>query len=171
MGLERDALAGQEMREFTLAEFVGGIAGMVESVQHETHKALERAARVIEREAKKEIGHYQDEAAPFVGWAELADRTKADRVAQGYPENEPLLRDGTLRDSIGHVVQGHEAAIGSNSDIAVYQELGTGHIPPRSFLGGAAVRKETEVVKIIGEGAVIGLVGAEVVGRYLPVRE
>ena len=65
-----------------------------------------------------------------------------------------------------------EAQVGSNSDIAVYQELGTARIPPRSFLGGAMSDELTKIKKIIGEtmfGVLIGktpaaaLVGDEVV--------
>ena len=55
-----------------------------------------------------------------------------------------------MRDSIEHVSDRKEAQIGSNSDIAVWQELGTVSIPARSFLGEAAIRKEQEVVDEIG---------------------
>lgn len=55
-----------------------------------------------------------------------------------------------------------EAYAGSDSDIAVYQELGTNRIPPRSFLGGAALRKEDEAVEVLGERMMMALVGKEV---------
>jgi phage gpG-like protein len=140
-------------------------------VEEATHKALERAATVVEKEAQASIGTYQAAAGPFAAWAQLADSTRADKEKLGYsPPDNPLLREGDLRDSIGHVVSGHEAAVGSNSDVAVYQELGTRHMPPRSFLAGSAVRKEGDVVEILGEGAVAALVGAEVASRYLPIR-
>ena len=51
---------------------------------------------------------------------------------------EPLLRTGGLRDSISTHVEGAEATVGSVSPIALYQEQGTEHIPPRPFLGPAA---------------------------------
>ena len=152
-----------------LGQFIAKVAGMSMAIEHETHKALERAAKVVEAEAKREIGHYQSAAGPFAAWAELADSTKADRVAQGFTENDPLLRTGDLRDSITHAVGHHEAVIGSNSDVAVYQELGTRRIPPRSFLGGAMVRKSDTVAAILGAGVVKGLVGEQVVNRYLPI--
>ena len=118
--------------------------------------------------AKEKIGEYQDEAGPFVAWAELAESTKADRTRQGFPEDEPLLRTGEMRDSIEHQVEVPVAQVGSNSDIAVYQELGTQHIPPRSFLGGAAVEKLDDIMKIVGEHAVAALVGEKVhEGRML----
>jgi HK97 gp10 family phage protein len=152
-------------------EAIVKMAEVTVAVELETRKALERAAVVVEREAKATIGTYQPEAGPFAQWAQLADSTLAEKEKLGYaPPDNPLLREGDLRDSIGHVVSGHEAAVGSNSDVAVYQELGTRHMPPRSFLGGAAVRKEGEIVEILGEGAVAGLVGEEVVDRYLAIR-
>lgn len=158
------------MRSFNALEAVVHLARIAIEVEIETHHALTRAAKIVEAEAKAEIGHYQDAVGPFAGWAELADRTKADRLNAGYPENEPLLRTGELRDSIGHKVEGHEAAVGSDLAVAEWQELGTSRIPPRSFLGGAAVRKTPEVVEVIGEGAVIGLAGHGVVGRFLRVK-
>jgi HK97 gp10 family phage protein len=160
------------MREFNIMEAIEQMAKVAIAVELETRKALERAAVVVEKEANATIGTYQPEAGPFAQWAQLADSTISEKEKLGYaPPDNPLLREGDLRDSIGHVVQGHEAAVGSNSDVAVYQELGTRHMPPRSFLGGAAVRKEAEVVEIIGRGAVTGLVGEEVANRYLPIRE
>jgi phage gpG-like protein len=159
------------MREFNIMEALVTMAEIAIEVEEATHKALERAATVVEKEAQASIGTYQPAAGPFAAWAQLADSTHADKEKLGYsPPDNPLLREGDLRDSIGHVVSGHEAAVGSNSDVAVYQELGTRHMPPRSFLAGSAVRKEGDVVEILGEGAVAALVGAEVASRYLPIR-
>lgn len=139
--------------------------GEIALQQHEMgHHALEKAAVIVEKRAKEKIGEYQDEAGPFAGWAELADATKDDRVRQGYPEDEPLLRTGEMRDSIEHVVADGEAQVGSNDDKAVWQELGTEHIPPRSFLGGAAVEKLDDVITLVGEHAVASLVGKGVHG-------
>jgi phage gpG-like protein len=158
-------------REVTLTGFIAHLSAAAIAVRSHQHEALEKAARLVEAEAKREIGHYQGQAGQFVHWAELADSTKADRVRQGYAENEPLLREGDLRDSIAHVVRGNEAVIGSASEIAVYQELGTDKIPPRSFLGGALVRKSDQVAQILGEGAVKALVGPGVFQGRLPIRD
>lgn len=156
----------------TIPQFLLTLAAAQVEVEKATHRALEKAARVVEREAKAEIGEYQGQAGPFVAWAELAQSTKDDRVRNGFAENEPLLRTGDLRDSIGHTVHMHdpqsgEATVGSNSDIAVYQELGTRHIPPRSFLGGALVRKTNEVKAICGQEVVRALVGDSVAGKVM----
>lgn len=123
------------------------------------HLGLKHIAHSIEKTAKEELGVYQPEVGPFPAWPELAESTKDDRVAQGYPENEPLLREGTLRDSISHEVKGLEAAIGSTSDIAVYQELGTEKIPPRPFLGPAAFRNKDTIIKTTAIAAVAGISG------------
>lgn len=57
-----------------------------------------------------------------------------------------------MRDPIEHtIIDDHHAEVRSDSGIAVYQELGTATIPPRSFLMQAAVHKEREVVKIARE--------------------
>ena len=134
--------------------------GEIALAQHEMeHAALEKATKIVQERAKEKIGEYQEQAGPFVAWAELAESTKADRVKQGYPEDEPLLRTGALRDSIERNVSGSEGHVGSNSDIAVWQELGTTKIPPRSFLGGAAVEKSEAISKIVGETATAWLVG------------
>ena len=122
--------------------------------------ALDAAAAAIEREAKQEIGTYQrSDMGPYEPWQELAQSTKADRVAQGYTENDPLLRSGELRDSIDRETHGLEAVVGSDSDVMVWQEFGTRTIPPRPVLGLAAVRKHEEVLKIVGDGVMAELVG------------
>lgn len=137
------------MAELGLLEFVAKMAALTVALEEGRHHALEEAAKVVEKEAKRVIGTYD------YGWPQLADATQEDRVQKGYTPNDPLLRSGELRDSIEHkVVSREEAHIGSNSDIAVYQELGTDHIPPRSFLAGAAAHKEKEVVDLIGHHVV-----------------
>lgn len=150
------------------------LAMMAVAVKEAEHVAMRHAVAIVQREARAEIGHYQEEAGPLVAWAELAESTKADRARNGYPENEPLLRDGTLRDSIQTAVSEvgaplAEGAVGSNSDIAVYQELGTARIPPRSFLGGAAIRSGEKVSQVLGAGVVSALVGRDVFGGVLPL--
>ena len=172
------------MKEFDLVGFALHLAKLPALMLIEQHDGLEAAARVVEKEAKGLVGEYHGAAGPFVGWAELADETKDERVDQGYPENEPLLRSGLLRDSIEHVAEVFEAQVGvpdrevqhpyrakpeNIGDIAVYQELGTSGIPPRSFLGMAAVHKGPEVAEILGAAVVKALVGEEVFKGRLPI--
>jgi phage gpG-like protein len=115
---------------------------MIPAVHSHLGRGLEAAAELIQNTARAKLGHYQSSVEHFPAWPELADYTKADRVAKGFTENDPLLRTGALRDSIGHEVHGFEAVIGSTSDVAVFQELGTNKIPPRPFLGPAVVQNE-----------------------------
>jgi hypothetical protein len=129
-----------------ITEFVAFSAGIGETMNKANHEILEIACQVIEGEAKRVIGTYDYD------WPQLAASTQAQRVHEGFPANEPLLKTGELRDSIEHtIIDSHHAEVGSNSDIAVYQELGTASIPPRSFLMQAAVHKEKEVVHIAKE--------------------
>ncbi len=146
------------MKEF---QSLGAFAAHLVERQLETpvilHAGLEVVAAHIEKVAKDAIGEYQDAPGPFAAWPELADSTKAARLAKGYSENEPLLREGDLRDSITHEVRGLEAVIGSESDIAEYQECGTATIPPRPFIGPAAINSEQVILDVIGSATVVGL--------------
>ncbi len=129
-----------------IAGFVAFAGGLGVTVEHANRHILEISAKAIEDEAKRVIGTYDYD------WKQLSPATQADRVRQGFPANEPLLRTGELRDSIEHkIIDDHHAEVGSNSDIAVYQELGTANIPPRSFLAQAAMHKEKQIRKIAGE--------------------
>ena len=146
------------MKEFAhFGEMVAHLAAMAAAQTLALHHGLEKCAIAIERTAKSEIGHYQGEVPPFAGWVELADSTKADRSAQGFSENDPLLRTGTLRDSLSHEVSALEAVIGSDSDIMVYQELGTSRIPPRAVLGPAAIRNKDLIIRTLGHAAAEGM--------------
>ena len=152
------------MTDFSILEFIAKLAEAEEKMQEAVRHGLTKAAEIVEAEAKESIGTYQDAAGPFVPWAELADATKSDRVAQGFSENEHELRTGELRDGIGHSVEmagsaSGTAVVGSASDVMVYQELGTSRMPPRSILGGAAVRKTDEVVDVLAKAVLHGLTG------------
>ncbi|AFS52918.1 phage virion morphogenesis protein [Leptospirillum ferriphilum] len=133
----------------SFADLAKRLSAMGEDRGPETKAFLETVGEAIEKEAKAEIGHYQrTDTGPFPEWAELAPSTKRDRVRKGFTENDPLLRTGELRDSITHEVRGVSVAIGSDLDIAVYQEMGTQHIPPRPFLRVAAWRIRKDLGKL-----------------------
>jgi len=157
------------MRDFTPEAFAAFLGEAALAVEHRSRSALEEAARIVEHEAKTEIGHYQEQAGPFVPWAELADATKDDRVRQGFTENDPGLRSGTMRDSINHRVEGSEAHIGSDDQNLVYFELGTDKQPPRTVLAGALIRKTDEVVETLGRRFVASLTGDGVANEALPL--
>ncbi len=125
----------------TPLKFVALLTTAAVEIEHEKDKGLEKACVILETEAKRVIGTYD------YGWPPLEPETIA-RKATG---DSPLLETGEMRDSIEHTVGHGEAWVGSNSMIAVYQELGTGTIPPRSFLSGAVNAKQEEVEKVFGD--------------------
>jgi HK97 gp10 family phage protein len=133
----------------TLTQASGFFLQLAHDLMPATHGMLEHAGQVVEDEAKRLIGTYDYDPK----WPELADATKEDRVKHGFSEDEPLLRTGKLRDSIHHKVESsaHTVHIGSDEDVAVWQELGTSHIPPRTFLKGAMLNKEKELTHILGK--------------------
>lgn len=130
-----------------MAAHLGKVIAVLPMAEHE---ALEKSCELVEAEAKAEIGNYQGAAGPFAAWAPLAESTLDDKERKGFGVPDPLLRTGDMRDSIEHVVGGRSGFVGSDSDIAVYQEIGTAKIPPRSFLGHAAVTKEDDIHSVTG---------------------
>lgn len=120
------------------------------------HKAAARvglgaAVKMVETDAKAKIGEGGD------GWAPLADSTIADKARRGFATPAPLLRTSELRDSISSSIGGDEGTVGSDSQIAIFQELGTRAIPPRSFLESTAVQDEEKAVETITKALLGGL--------------
>ncbi len=143
-----------------MLEAVALLGSMAHEVEHLKHHALETACRMVEAEAKRGIGTYD------YGWLELAPRTKVEREWLGFSENEPLLRTGDLRASIGHEVEGHVGYIGSNNPKAVWNFLGTSTIPARDPILGAIQHIGPEIEARIGHGFYAWLGG-----RGLPARQ
>lgn len=115
-----------------------------------SHEELKVVSKYLEKKIKDRFGHYiRENIGQFEAWKELAPSTKSERERLGYPPNEPLLRSGGLRDTIKSEVKGLTAVIGSDSDIMVWQELGTSRIPPRSALGTEAYNAKHEIYKFI----------------------
>lgn len=141
------------------------------AVSYAIHKAeqagLERVAKLIEKDAKDRIGHYQAAIGPFPEWEPLADSTEYEKSRAGYPVDAPLLRTGEMRESIEHEVARNEAVIGSKQDKAAWQEFGTDSIPPRPFIGPAAFNNRDKIEQILGEALVQGLTGGEVIHAAL----
>lgn len=147
---------------FSLLGFASTLAHMATHLREARHEALEEACIVVEREAKRVIGTYD------YGWPQLAQSTQEGRVRAGFSANEPLLRTGEMRDSIQHASSPDRGVVGSNNMKAVWQELGTRSIPPRSFLAGALIHEREEVVRIVGRRVRGYLVsGGERLGRVL----
>ena len=155
------------MNALSLIDMAVKVAEAEVAIHVEARKALERVAVKVENTAKAEFGEYQDAIGPFPEWTELADSTQAERGRLGFPENEPLLRTGELRDSISHEVHELTATIGSTSDIMVYQEFGTERIPPRPVLGPAAEANHETIVRELGGAVVKGLIEGAAIHRSL----
>lgn len=133
-------------------------------------KGLEIASLLIQRDAKKQIGHLQPQVGTFNAWDELADTTKDEKERLGYKFNSdynPLLRTGYLRDSIEYEIDMPklEAVIGSKYDVAAFQEFGTRTIPPRPFIGPAMFKNMDKIAQIFGECAIRGIAGGRIVAE------
>ncbi len=134
--------------------------------------ALERVLKKVEATAKAEFGKYQPAAAPFPAWPELADATKDERVALGYSENDPLLREGDLRESIEHrKTEPLEGEVGSTDERMPYSEFGTANEPPRSVLGPALYRSKDFIHMTVGAAVVAGFMGASNYGEAGRIHE
>lgn len=144
------------MMEFDILGFVKHVAALTATVPIAEHVALEHAAEIVEREAKRVLGTYD------YHWPQLAESTQEQRVHEGYSANEPGLRSGEMRTSIEHVVERHEAHVGSDDEHLVYFELGTSKQPPRSVLGQAAIRKTDHVIHETGRVIHAHLAGSNV---------
>lgn len=110
---------------------------------------LETVGKHVEDNARKMFGHYQEASGPYGAWPQLAESTQKQRAAQGYSPNDPLFRTGELMNSISHSVDKNNVVIGSNSEIMVYQELGTADIPPRPVLAPAMFQSRKFIKKAI----------------------
>lgn len=148
------------LAEHFMAETVGEAIGV--------QRGLERAAALIKKTAKEEIGHYQEEIAMFPAWAPLAAATEEQKARMGYPANAPLLATGELRESIVHEVGVLEATVGSIDPVMEYHEFGTSRMPARPVIGPALYRNLDAVQRLVGEAAVAGFIGGELMANDDP---
>lgn len=130
-------------------------AAKFEAVEHETkdveHEIVVEACKMVCEEAKRVIG------IGYPEWPALAPETLARKIGPG-----PLLETGELRDSIGWHAEKEEGWVGSDNDKAIWHELGTVKIPPRSFLAGAAIREEPKIHAMAAKAVMSVLSGASV---------
>ncbi|WP_024517074.1 hypothetical protein [Bradyrhizobium sp. Tv2a-2] len=140
-------------KELSLLGAVELFSTMQLEMEHENHVALERCGKLVTKEVYRVVGTYD------YGWKPLAPSTQDQRESLGFEPDEPLLRTGSMRDSVWYKADHHECQIGTDNQIAVWQELGTSKIPPRPFLEGALKEKTPEVLDIIGHQIVGALSG------------
>lgn len=138
---------------FSLLEFIAEIPAIERDLHASGPKIIEAACKIVQKKAKAAIGKDHEM------WAPLAPSTIADKQHHGFPTPKPLLRTGELRDSIQYQVHGLEGAVGSDSPIAVYQELGTSRIPPRSFLVSSAIASEDKIHRMAAATTIAALSG------------
>lgn len=149
------------MREFSdLASFAAHFATLHHHIQEEAERALKKAALLIEKSAKVELGYYQPGVGPYPAWAQLAQSTLATHALYGVGDT-PLMLTGALYASIEHEIQGPTAIIGTKSEIGAYQEFGTARIPPRPFMGPAVYTNIDKIKAIFRRGLVSGLMGGK----------
>jgi phage gpG-like protein len=138
---------------FTLLEFVAQIPAIERDVHAAGPAIVERACQIVQKRAKANIGKEHE------AWPPLAASTIADKARSGFKTPAPLLRTGELRDSIEYTVRGTEGCVGSDNPKAVWHELGTSRIPPRSFLVGAAIASGPRISRMAAAATVSALSG------------
>jgi hypothetical protein len=141
------------MKVFDLLGFVAELSAIERDLHASGPLIVEKACQIVQKKAKAAIGRNHEE------WAPLAPSTIADKAQHGFPTPKPLLRTGELRDSIQYQVHGLEGAVGSDLDIAVYQELGTSRIPPRSFLVSSAISSQDKIHRMAAATTISALSG------------
>lgn len=92
--------------------------------------------------------------------ARLAAQVRQDlSTPPGGPHDKPWRQSGALQASIGHVVEGDVATVGSTSAYVAAQEHGTRTVPPRPFLLPAAKRLAPDLARDIGRAVHAALAG------------
>src|ERR1039458_8512599 len=99
-----------------------GFVAQLEAIDHDMEALgpaiVARACQLVAAEAKRVIGVGYDD------WPALQPETLARKMMA-----TPLLETGELRASIEWNSSGNEGHVGSNSEKAVWHELGTSRIP------------------------------------------
>jgi len=148
------------MKKFrSIAEFRAYEPVLLAALTEGVHTGVKKGAHLLQQEIEVELGTYQEAIGPYEAWQDLAERTKTERVKAGYTEDDPLRASGELAGTFGSRVEGNRASVGSDDPVAIYQENGTEKIPPRSAIGGAAMRMQDKVAETIAEHAVWALRG------------
>jgi phage gpG-like protein len=136
------------MTVYSVLGFVAKL-GAIERDMHVLGPAIvARACELVHAEARRVIGEGYD------FWPALQPETLARKMMA-----TPLLETGELRASIEWNAEGNQGYVGSNNDKAVWHELGTSRIPPRSFLRGAAMHMEDKIHKMAARAVMAVMLG------------
>jgi hypothetical protein len=143
------------MSLLSLAEMAAKLVTSDVNLKAAQAEIIAEGCAMVAEKSKDMIG------VPQPGWAPLAPSTleKKDGV------NSPLLETGEMRSSIEWNADATEGYIGSNNPKATWQELGTSRIPPRSFLGAAAIEMAPEIEKLAERAVAEAFEGTGVVGE------
>lgn len=141
------------MKAFDILQFVAELPAIERDLHASGPKIVERACQIVQKKANAAIGKEHEL------WPALAASTIADKKAHGFPTPKPLLRTGELRDSIEYTVAGLEGAVGSNLDRALWLEMGTSKMPPRSYLRSSAIASEDKIARMAAAATVAALSG------------
>lgn len=136
------------MTVYSVLGFVAKLGAIEADLKITGHAIVARACQMVADEAKRVIGEGYDY------WPALQPETLARKMM-----NTPLLEAGELRGSIEWNASGNEGHVGSNLDKAVWHEFGTSHIPPRSFLAGAAMAMEDKIHKMAARAVMAVMLG------------
>lgn len=134
----------------TIEQFEQALSAQIKTVRPRLEIGLDKVGELASTMAAAYVGTYQQ------GWPALAESTIKEKAAAGFEVPAALLRTGEMRDSIRHEVDPVllEVVVGSNDKRALYQELGTVRIPPRSFLGLALEHSMPFAAETFGKIAV-----------------
>ena len=155
------------VREFAspgdFARFLSRLAGTLPQAEA---LATRDAAALIQEEAQAILGHEQGPVGPFPAWEPLSERTQCERYERGLTPDDPLLATGELKHHIDMTYEGRHAVIGvpaetvgegthvnpsrNIGEVAVVMEFGNERVPPRSFLGRAAVVAGEDAAHVAG---------------------
>jgi hypothetical protein len=140
---------------FDLLGFVAQLKTIDRDLTEVGPAILARACEMVAKAAREAIGKEHEM------WSALAPGTIAEKVRHGYAVPAPLLRTGEMRSSIEWTVDAAklEGCVGSDDPVALYQELGTSRIPPRSFLVSSAISMEDKIHKMAARAVVACLEG------------
>jgi phage gpG-like protein len=140
---------------FTLLGMAAKLGQVAIETELAAQLAIEEAAELVREAVVALLGH------PNSAWAALAESTLARKAG-----DTPLVETGALRASIEKTIGHRRAWVGTNDDKAAWQEFGTSRIPPRSFIGLAAIECEDAIHKIAREAVGRALGGHGVGGLH-----
>lgn len=128
---------------------VKGLQGLFKefkaSMRHEQRELMRGLMETTKNRAVAKFGVYQPQAGQFAPWKPLAPATRRIREEQGFTPNDPLLRTGKLRDSVGGMHGADWAEVGSNDKVMLIMEVGDDNTPARPVFGPTLVESETEI--------------------------